>query len=190
MNFYEITSRDSYASYLELETKPGPKNLDGRICGDHRVAYPILAEYLGDPPVKPRKKGDFHQSGSSCYMDEKALDLFSRESKGNLKFIQITIRGREKENFFQVWVENFVDCLDRGRSVINKKTGIIPHQVGVIKTAIFDLERWDGSGLFVIPEDPSYNLYCSEIFLSEWKKSKMKGINFSRYFMDLDGPKF
>jgi hypothetical protein len=59
-----------------------------------------------------------------------------------------------------------------------------PGRIGVIKRPMFDESRWDGSDLFVVPQDPSYCIFVSERFVERWRAAKFKGSMFSRYLMD------
>lgn len=62
--------------------------------------------------------------------------------------------------------------------------GFYKDKIGVIKRPVFDEGRWDGSDLFVVPQDPSTSLFCTERFVANWKQSKLKGALFSRFLMD------
>lgn len=184
MTFFGVWPRQGFAGYW-------PENFDGQISEplipeDSRKVESVIAEYLGDPPRKPGKHGSFHKSAYSHFVRDDALELFRSASRGRLVTKVTTVLGRESEVFHQVWVTNFVDCLDAANSVVSASTGKTRGKIGVIKRAAFDARRWDGSGLFVLPQDPNYVIYCSEDFIAQWKAAKKKGIEFRRHVMDID----
>jgi hypothetical protein len=157
------------------------------VPADSRRREIVVHEYLGDPPRKPGKQGSFHKSAYSYFVRDDALTLFKAAARGAMITSPTTIRGREGEHFSQIWITNFVDCLDTGRTVAapQLKEGV-PGMLGVIKNAVFDETRWDGSELFVVPQDGGFFPYCTEDFVGKWKASKLKGIVFSRFLFDPD----
>lgn len=184
MTFFGVWPRQGFAGYW-------PEKFDGEISEplipeESRRVESLIAEYLGDPPRKPGKHGSFHKSAYSYFVRDDALELFRGAAKGRMLSKPTTVVGRESEVFHQVWVTNFVDCLDVSNSVISPSTGKQKGKIGVIKRPAFDSSRWDGSDLFVLPQDPNYVLYCSEAFIAGWKAAKKKGIEFRRHVMDLD----
>ena len=112
--------------------------------------------------------------------------LFDWAARGKLRTSSTKIIGREDEDFFQVWVLNFVDCLDEAKTVASPPGGFYKGKIGVIKRPVFDESRWDGSDLFVVPQDPSFCFFCTENFVAQWKAAKLKGAMFSRHMMDPD----
>jgi len=182
MNFYDIGGRQDFAGYW-------PEHVDGevsdpRIPAHSRKKEVVVAEYLGNPPTKPKKVGSFHKSAYGFFVRDDAQELFQRAARGNLLMNQTKIVGRESEVFHQIWVTNFVDCLDLAQTTASPPSGKTPGKIGIIKRAVFDELRWDGSGLFVVPQDPSFCLFCSEQFMADWKTSKKKGMVFRRFLMD------
>lgn len=182
MNFFELGPRPDYASYW-------PEKIDGELDDrgipmDSRKKERVLAEYLGDPPRKARKQGSFHKSAYSFFVRDDALELIEKSTGGKILTNPTTIVGREAENIYQFWVTNFVDCLNLTMTVASPKSGRAPDKIGVIKRPVFDEARWDGSDLFVVPQDPSYCYFCTENFIVQWKAAKLKGAMFSRYLMD------
>jgi hypothetical protein len=143
-----------------------------------------IREYLGDPPRKPGKHGSFHKSAYSFFIRDDALPLFLRSARTSIETNVTKVTGRESEMIHQVWVTNFVDCLDLTRTSVSPKLGDMPGKIGVIKRPVFDESRWDGSDLFVVPQDPSYRLFCSEQFIEQWRAARLKGALFSQYLMD------
>lgn len=182
MIFYRINPRQDFAAYL-------PGSSDGSVAEQRIPEYcrqkqGKLMEYLGDPPRKPGKRGDIHITDSWYFVRSNALAFIESAARGRVLKNPITIGDRQCEVFQQVWVVNYVDCLDVEKSSITEKVSRDPSRVGVIKRPVFDERRWDGSDLFVVPQDPSYCLFCSENFLAQWKAAKLKGAMFSRFLMD------
>lgn len=184
MNFFEIGPRQDYASYSVDETTK--EIVEPRIIPPHRKAGKVLREYLGNPPRKPGKHGDLHASASRYFVRSKALALVVSASRGKVQTSPVTIVGRESDDIRQVWTLNFVDCLDIGKTIASPSNGFYKGKMGVIKRPVFDESRWDGSDLFVVPQDPSYAFFCTETFIAQWKASKLKGAMFSRFLMDPD----
>jgi hypothetical protein len=184
VNFFRINPRQDFASY-SVEKTAG-EILEGRIIPPHRKIAVTLSEYLGDPPRKPAKHGDIHMSASQCFVRPGALQLFESASRSKLQSAPVTIVGREDEEFRQVWILNFVDCLDVEKTVASPPGGFYKDKIGAIKRPVFDESRWDGSDLFVVPQDPSYCFFCTENFVAQWKAAKFKGAMFSRFLMDPD----
>jgi hypothetical protein len=112
------------------------------------------------------------------------MECFESACRGKLASRPTRILDREAEHFRQVWVLNFVDCLDEAKTMASPPGGFYKDKIGVIKRPAFDEHRWDGSDLFVVPQDPSYCLFCSETFVTQWKAAKLKGAMFSRFLMD------
>lgn len=81
-------------------------------------------------------------------------------------------------------LQNYQDPTAVAASSIGDKLHKDPKRVGVIKRAVIDEARWDGSDLFVLPQNPNHTLYCSERFVEGWKAAKLKGALFSRCLMD------
>ncbi len=211
MNFFEVNARQDFAGYCSPEVAEGadkrnwklldlfkPKHrseplngglaalIDSRVVGPNRDQEILLEEYLGEPPRKPGKRGDLHRSANGLFVRPAALTLFESASRGRLVISPTTIIGREDEDFKQIWVLNFVDCLDVAKTVASPTGGFYKGKIGVIKRPVFDENRWDGSDLFVVPEDPSFCLFCSENFVQQWKAAKLKGAMFARFLMDPD----
>ena len=184
MNFFEINPRQDFASYSVDDL--GEEIVEPRIIPPHRKVGSVLHEYLGNPPRKPGKHGDIHLSASRYFVTAKALALFAFASRDTLQSRPVTIVGREQEDIHQVWILNFVDCLDLEKTVASPSGGFYKGKIGVIKRPVFDESRWDGSDLFVIPQDPSYCLFCTENFVHQWKAARLKGALFSRFLMDPD----
>lgn len=187
MNFYEISTRQDYAGYYP-ETIAGEMP-DTRVPQGYRQVERVVAEYLGDPPRKPGKKGSFHKSAVSFFASGAAITFLETACRGLWATEPTILKGREEEVFRQFWVLNFVDCLDVAASRIDEKLHKDPKRVGVIKRAVINEARWDGSDLFVLPQNPNHTLYCSERFIEGWKAAKLKGALFSRYLMNLDAIK-
>lgn len=184
MNFFEIGPRQDFASY-SVETPVG-EVADQRIIPPYRGIAGHLKEYLGDPPRRPGKQGDFHASAHGVFLRASAAKIFESAARGKLLAHPVAIAGRELEAFRQLWVTNFVDCLDLAKTSASPSSGFYKGKIGVIKRAVFDEQRWDGSDLFVVPQDPSFSLFCTETFVKEWKAARLKGIMFSRFLMDPD----
>lgn len=182
MNLYDIGPRQDFAGYWPEQTDGEVS--DPRIPAHSRKRESVVAEYLGDPPTKPKKLGSFHKSAYGFFVRDDALELFRHATRGNLLTSPTKILGRESEVFHQVWVTNFVDCLDLAQTVTSTPSGKSPGKIGVIKRPVFNESRWDGSGLFVVPQDPSFCLFCSEQFAADWKAAKKKGMVFRRFLMD------
>lgn len=182
MKFFELGPRPGYASYW-------PERSDGeveeaRIPADSRRREVEIAEYLGDPPRKPGKHGSLLKSAYSFFVRADALSLVAESARGNLLTRPTIVVGRETEEVFQFWVTNFVDCLDVAKTVVAPAASPRPGKIGVIKRPEFDESRWDGSDLFVVPQDPSYCFFVSERFVERWRAAKFKGAMFSRFLMD------
>ena len=184
MNFFELGPRQDYARYWPEETSG--EIAENRIPEDSRKAECLVREYLGDPPRKPGKRGSFHRSAYSFFIRDDALSLFSSASQGLILTNPARIVGRERETFHQIWVTNFVDCLDLAKTSVSPSVSRRPGKVGVIKRPVFDENRWDGSDLFVVPQDPSYCFFCSEKFVAQWQAAGFKGAIFSKHLMDRD----
>lgn len=182
MIFYRMSNRQDFAGYLPATTD-GVVD-DARVPEFCRERQTALVEYLGDPPRKPGKRGDFHVTGSWYFVRPAALALLERAALGKITSHQTSLAGREDESFRQIWVLNFVDCLDIGQSSISEPLRQIAGRVGTIKRPVFDEARWDGSNLFVVPQDRNCHLFCTEHFVAEWKAAKLKGAEFSRFLMD------
>lgn len=182
MNFFEFGPRQDFAGYWPESTEGQISDL--RIPLDSRTKENVVAEYLGEPPRKPGKKGDFHKSAYGFFLSTSALVEVESACMGHLLVSPVRILGREGEAFRQVWVTNFVDCLDLARTSASVVSGHDSTKIGVIKRPVFDEGRWDGSELFVVPQDPSYGLFCSEEFVVRWKSAKLKGAMFTRFLMD------
>lgn len=182
MTFFELGPRSDYARYWP-EAFDG-EIVDPRILSDFRKKESVLREYLGDPPRKPGKHGSFLKSAYSFFVRDDALSLIRSAAKGLLFSSATKVIGREGETFHQFWVTNFVDCLDLNKTSASPSMGKYPGKIGVIRHPVFDEARWDGSDLFVVPQDPSYCYFCTENFVEQWKAAKLKGAIFSRYLMD------
>lgn len=182
MKFYEVGPRQDFAGYW-------PERVDGEV-GDARIPAHsrkkegVVNEYFGDPPTKPKKLGSFHKSAYGFFVRDDALEQFQRAARGNLITNPTTVVGRESEVFYQVWITNYVDCLDLAQTVASPSSGKAAGKIGVIKRPVFDEKRWDGSDLFVVPQDPSFCLFCSEQFVVDWQAAKKKGVVFRRFLMD------
>lgn len=187
MIFYKLGNRQDYAGYWP-EHKAGELP-DPRIPDYYRDIETVLGEHLGDPPRKPGKKGDLHKSAYGFFARPAALALLVNGSQNKVATHPAVLLGRESEEFQQFWVLNYVDCLDVPNSSISEPVVRVPGRVGVIKRAAFDEARWDGSDVFVVPQDPVHNVYCSERFVAQWKAAKLKGALFSRFLMDPDAIK-
>ena len=179
--FYEIGQRQGFASYLPTFSEGSIS--EPRIIPPHRRKVHRLEEYLGSPPRKPGRHGDLHITDSHYFAAGAAEELIRRGCNDRLVTGRVDIEGRKQE-FTQFWVLNFVDCLDIERSDVSPASGFHRNKIGVIRRPVFDLDRWDGSDVFVIPQDPSYALYCTARFVERWKAAKLKGARFSRYLMD------
>lgn len=184
MKFYMLSARQDYAGYYE--ELAGGKINDSRIPEYYRRKLVRLIEYLGVPPVKPRKKGDFHMSACEFFAREKIITFLACAEKCELLTNRTEIIGREDENIFQFWVVNVVDCLDVEKTIASEPYNNKTKKMGVIKRPVFDESKWDGSDLFIVPQDPNYCLFCSENFVKKWKENKFKGAEFSRYLFDPD----
>lgn len=182
MSFYGLWPRSDYAGYWP--EKFGISISETRIPEESRRAEIQIAEYLGDPPRKPGKRGSFHKSAYGYFVREDAIGVFERAAQGLLSRSTTVVLARESESFFQVWVTNFVDCLDEKNSTISPVVSKSRGKIGVIKRPAFDESRWDGSGLFVLPQDPNYTIYCAESFVERCKESRIKGVEFRRHIMD------
>jgi hypothetical protein len=187
MNFFEINPRQDYAGYGG-DAEAGEIS-EPRIIPPYRKIAGTVSEYLGDPPRKPGKKGDYHAGSLLHFVRNAALELMSEAARGNLIVKPVRVTGRDEETFHQAWVVNFVDCLDEANTVSSPQGGFYKDKIGVIKRPAFDESRWDGSDLFVVPQDPSTSLFCTERFIANWKQAKLKGALFSRFLMDPDAIK-
>lgn len=181
--FYEITARDDYAAYW-------PEEIAGKIPDDRipdwlREKETLLTEYLGDTrKAAPRKHGSFHKSANGLFVRDDAIGLFETATRGNLIKNATRIAGRNDEQFWQLWVTNIVDCLDIANTVASPPNKREPGKLGVIEKPAFLADRWDGSGVFTVPQDRNARWFCSQEFVADWKASKRKGITFSRFFFD------
>jgi hypothetical protein len=182
MTFFSVWPRQGYASYWPETT--GGEISEPRIPEESRRMEPFIKEYLGEPARKPGKQGSFHKSAYSYFARSDVLELLMSASRGRMLKEPTIVLGREAEDFHQIWITNFVDCLDVENSLISPNTGKTKGKVGVIKRPAFDIRRWDGSDLFVLPQDPTYVLYCSLEFIDHWKMSKKKGVEFRRHILD------
>lgn len=182
MIFYRMSNRQDFAGYLPATTD-GVVD-DARVPEFCRERQTALKEYLGEPPRKPGKHGDLHVTGSWYFVRPRVLTLLEKAARGHVASHPTTVAGREAEDFQQVWVLNFVDCLDIGQSSISEPLRPIPGKVGTIKRPVFDESRWDGSDLFVVPQDRNCHWFCTEKFVADWKAAKLKGAEFSRFLMD------
>ena len=182
MNFFEFGPRQDFSGYWPIQLLGEVSDL--RIPLDSRKKERVISEHLGDPPAKARKHGNFHKSAYSFFIRSDALELVHQAARGNLLTSPTTIIGRESEDVYQIWVTNFVDCLDLTKTLASPPLRQNPGKIGVIRRPVFDEMRWDGSDLFCVPQDPSYCFFCSEDFVQKWKASKFKGAKFSRFLMD------
>ena len=115
MNFFVVNSRQDYASYSP-DASTEEINEPRISAYDRRVAH-RLEEYLGDPPRKPGKHGDFHMSSFMYFVRTNALRFFETAAREKLLTRPIAIVGRQSEEFRQIWVTNFIDCLDLNRTI-------------------------------------------------------------------------
>jgi hypothetical protein len=187
MNFYIYSGREGYAGY-DSDNVVGEVEGAPFIVGAYRklVASPLV-EYLWEErgrQIKPRKCGDFHESCGLVFANEKALKLIEKAARGKVQAFPITIKGREDETFYQLFVLNCVNCLDVGQTDSSPPGNFWKNKIGVIRGPVFDENRWDGSDLFVVPEDPSTKWFCTENFVKEWKAAKLKGACFSKRMFD------
>ena len=185
MNFFELGTRQDFASYWPSVCE-GEID-DPRIPVDSRKREAVVGEYLGDPPRKPGKHGQLHKSAYAFFVRQDALQLVQTAARGAIVTSPTRMLGRESEAFHQIWLLNVVDCLDVAKTVASPSTNRKPGKIGVIRRPVFDESRWDGSDLFVVPQDPSYCYFCTENFVAQWKAAKLKGAMFSRYLMDPEG---
>lgn len=182
--FYRIGPRNGYAGYWPEEF--GCDIADSRIPVDSRRSERVVREYLGDPPKKPGKHGAFHKSAYSYFVRDDALPLLSVAARASIVVSPTKIIGRENEPFSQVWVTNYVNCLDVKATIAAPPLNKLPGGMGVIKKPIFDETRWDGSELFVVPQEEGFFPYCSESFVMKWKAAQFKGMMFTRFLFDPD----
>lgn len=188
MKFYLLGGLDSYASYMgitnadehAISTQEAPNQKD---ISKWRI--PLLTEYMGDPPrKKPLRKGHYHQSAWQNYFSEFSREALTNMLETNGVFRPVKIVERE-EVFYRYWCTNVVDCLDFNRSLISNMHNR-PDSIGVVKKPVFDETKWDGSDVFRIPRDLNHNVYCSERFVEECRKHKIKGITFGIGLFDPD----
>lgn len=182
MNFFRLNSRQDYASYSI--NGAASAIVEPKIDQEFRIVASELSEYLGSPPRKPGKQGDIHITASSYFVRTRALDLFEASANGRLLSRIVKVVGRESEEFCQVWVTNFVDCLALRETVVSPAASPQPGRIGIIKRPVFDESRWDGSDLFVVPQDARYCYFVTERFVDRWREAKLKGAMFSRFLMD------
>lgn len=183
MNFYKLHSRNDFASYW-------PEKINGQV--EHPLIPPEMrnketrvGEYLGEPPRDPGKKGALHRSAYALFVLDDALALVREAARNHLLTSPTLLVGRERETFHQIWVTNSVDCLDVANTVAAPVIGRgRPQEIGVIQRPVFDQARWDGSDLFVVPQDPSYCFYCSHHFVERWQAARFRGAMFSRFLFD------
>lgn len=184
MNFYRLNPRQDYSGYWPEEIVG--EIAEFRISANSRQREVRVTEYFGDPPREPAKHGAFHKSAYGYFVRKDALLLVSDAAHGKLLTSPTVVVGRESETFYQFWVTNYVDCLDISNTVTSPTASPQSGKIGVIRRPVFDESRWDGSDLFVIPQDPSYSYFVSERFIERWRAAKFKGAMFSRYAMDLN----
>jgi hypothetical protein len=182
VEFFYLNPRRGFASYEVVSE--GALFVDERITAPNRVTATALAEYLGDPPRKPGKRGDVHLSGGLYFATTDALSLIREASRGLVSDARVSISAREGSELSQLWVLYFVDCLDLAGTQAAPASGFFKGKIGTIKRPVIDASRWDGSELFVVPEDPGYKLFCTSSFVEKWQKSKLKGLAFCRYLFD------
>ena len=182
MNYYILGSRDDYASYSMDES--AEEIDDAKIVPYNRRVAHVLQEYLGNPPCKPKRKGDFHASGSYYYVSAAALPMFEESARGGVIAKPVRVIGREDEAFFQVWLVNVVDCLDQTNTEASPPTHTMKGRIGVIRKPVFDEEKWDGSDLFSVPQDPNNLMFCTSLFIERWRKNKLKGALFAKHRFD------
>lgn len=183
MNFFQLNVRQDFAGYFA-------NKIEGEIS-DERFIPPLrsrevnVAEYLGVPVRKPGKRGDFHKSANGYFANQRAITLIQDACNQNIITSHVSIEGREAETFRQFWITNFVDCMNAAATIAGPP-GIYSGKIGVIKRLEIDAERWDGSDLFVIPQDPSSTMVCTERFIDRWRGDKLRGAQFSRFRFDPD----
>jgi hypothetical protein len=181
MRLYTFSTRSDFANYSELEYGPNIQSTD---LDQHTAKYATkVEEYLGEKPVRPRRKGQFHGSANCRFVRADALPLLEESCRFRCKYLPTTIVGRESESFFQFWVLNFARCLDPTMTKAGIPPRLRPGKIGVVLIPHFDLSKWDGSDLFMEPSDQGNHWYASENFLEKWRKSGFKGASFGNDFM-------
>jgi hypothetical protein len=120
------------------------------------------------------------------------LDRYQRRASASINYAArggvitkpLVIVGREEDTFFQVWLTNFVDCLDEANTISSPQPHRLQGRIGVIKTPAFDAGRWDGSDLFSVPQDPNNRIFCTDRFMEAWRAASLRGALFSRRLFD------
>ena len=187
MNFFEFNSRQDYASYWP--EKDAGEITDPRVPASFRRIESRITEYLGDPPRRPAKKGNLLKSAYGYFCTNSAREMLLEASKGRVIFSPTEVVGRDGEMISQFWVVNVVDCLDLSNTVASSGAHAKNGNLGVIKRPAFDESKWDGSDLFVVPQDQNDCYFVSIRFVEKWRASKFKGAKFSRFLMDPDAIK-
>lgn len=186
MNFYILTPRHDFSGYWPDLNGP-PVNINN-IPDVDRIHETELSEYFGEGLSSPKKKGDFHGSANGKFFSERSLPLI-REAARHKIIVKKSNLGGLNGQFYQAWITNVVDCLNLKLTKSSEPSHHISGKIGVIKHPAFDITKWDGSDLFIVPQDPNYKWFVTEKFVDEWRKMKFKGITFAKNFMDLQAIK-
>jgi hypothetical protein len=182
MKFFFLNPRSDYAGYLPTDL--GELIRNGAIPEFGSRHEKVIEEYLGNPPRKTRKHGSFHKSALGRFVINPALDFLVQSSKNSFELRPTKVVGREIDDFYQFWVTNSVDCLDLARTKATVPGKRVQGRIGIIQFPVFDKSRWDGSDLFVVPQDEFYNWFVTERFIEGWRNLKCKGASFAEHFMD------
>lgn len=184
MDFYYLSGAEKYAGYMGFtEAEDALVNLHVPPNSEEWI-IPHLTEYLGDPPRKPLRKGDYHSSGQVHYFSERAIDCLGHVLSTSGIWLPVRIQDRV-EPFYRFWVTHKVDCLNVGESkIVNYRLIPLPNQLGVIQKPVFREDAWDGSDVFHVPGDPNNKFFVSERFVELCKKHRIKGMEFRRGYDD------
>src|SRR5258706_3442896 len=96
MNFYMLLGNAKYSDYIGASEADDVKVRMSEPRSPEAWKVPLLREYLGDPPGRPRKKGHFH--------GDRRVYLFSQSAVGALKpflglagtWLPVLIEGRDE----------------------------------------------------------------------------------------------
>lgn len=182
MDFYILSGRESYAGYCGKSEDDQQRILLQEPPDPRQWTIPTLTEYLGNPPARPKRRGEYHSAGWAHFFSDRGIDLLGEYLEASGVCLPVRIEGRG-EQFCRYWITRVVDCLDMKRSDV-RSVADIPGSIGMIRTPVIDVGRWDGSDIFRVPGDPNVKFLATQRFVDACRIAKLKGAEFSRSMMD------
>lgn len=133
-------------------------------------------------PGDAGRVGDYFAFNSTHYFSERAVVVLGPTLNAVGELREVEVLGLDRARYFRFWLRNVCDCLDL------KATDAAPPsswlrskwrgKIGVIRTPRFNEQKWDGSMLFKVPQDPSNNYFAARPFVDQCTNERILGMLF------------